>query len=606
MASMLRQQTKFYTSFIFDFTMKTQILFFILLQLCALSAQAQTYTLGTAPAADGATVNVACGGSVTVLDPGGAGAYGNNLNVSVTFCSDGTAPLYFDFGVSAGDLNMDSASPGDSVSFYDGTTGLWLGVLSRNDDYGFSTPSVGTTSNCVRVVFKSDNNVTNDGGFSAVLSCKALPPSCAGGNPPAADIFTQAPTICNLNGYCGVTSSYYGETAPFNFSGTGGGCPAPDGLFGGTLQNNSWIRFQAGATNVTFSFNISGDASCNGVQAGVFAFNGTSFTLMSPCAATTGTGLAPGPARLLTATGLTIGDYYYLMMDGNAGSTCNYTITTTPGAVLVVSAGADQRICEGSTATLTATGPTGTTFSWATAGGTPVGLGASVNVSPAVTTTYRVTASGTCTNSTDDVTVYVADITDISAGAQTACDAGTNTYSQTLTITYNDAPTGNLIVNGQTFAITASPQSITLTGLAANGSTVNVTASFESSPTCSYTENDVFTAPAACNGAACSITDLSAGTQGACDAGTNTYTQEITVTYSNPPGAGNLTVNGQNFAITASPQTVTLTGLTANGANVNVTASFSADGACTRTENALFAAPAACNGACAANNGTWN
>jgi hypothetical protein len=603
----LRQESKFYTSFIFDFTMKTPILIFIFLLFCALSAKAQTYTLGTAPATGGATVNIACGSSVTVLDPGGAGTYGNNLNITVTFCSDGTNPLYFDFGVSTGNLNMDSASPGDSVSFYDDATGLWLGSLSAIDDHSFPQNAFGTTSNCVRVVFNSDNNATNDGGFSAVLSCKAPPPSCSGGNPPAADIFTQAPTICNLNGYCGVTSSYYGEDNPFNFGGTGGVCPVPtDGLFGGTVENNSWIRFQAGASNISFTFDITAGGTCTGVQAGIFAFDGSAFTLMSDCAITDGSGLAPGPGQVLSATGLTVGDYYYLMMDGNAGSACNYTITTTPGAVLVVSAGADQRICDGATATLTATGPTGTTFSWATAGGTPVGVGASVNVSPTVTTTYRVTAAGTCSNSTDDVTIFVADITDISAGTQTACDAGTNTYSQTLTITYTDAPTGNLIVNGQTFAITASPQSVTLTGLPANGSTVDVTASFESAPACSYTENDVFTAPAACNGAACSITDLSAGAQGACDAGTNTYTQEITVTYSNPPGSGNLTVNGQNFAITASPQTVTLTGLSANGANVNVTASFSADGTCTRTENALFTAPAACNGACAANNGTWN
>jgi uncharacterized protein YjdB len=95
-------------------------------------------------------------------------------------------------------------------------------------------------------------------------------------------------------------------------------------------------------------------------------------------------------------------------------------------------------------------------------------------------------------------------------------------------------------------------------------------------------------------GAACSITAITAGTQTACVSPANTYTQQVTVTYSNPPGSGNLVVNGQNFAIGSSPQTVTLTGLTANGASVNVTASFSAEPTCTFTVNNLFTAPASC------------
>ncbi|MCC5945320.1 MAG: T9SS type A sorting domain-containing protein, partial [Bernardetiaceae bacterium] len=44
------------------------------------------------------------------------------------------------------------------------------------------------------------------------------------------------------------------------------------------------------------------------------------------------------------------------------------------------------------------------------------------------------------------------------------------------------------------------------------------------------------------------------------------------------------------------PQTVTLTGLTADGAGVNVTASFSDDAACTFTQNNLFTSPADCGG----------
>lgn len=106
--------------------------------------------------------------------------------------------------------------------------------------------------------------------------------------------------------------------------------------------------------------------------------------------------------------------------------------------------------------------------------------------------------------------------------------------------------------------------------------------------------------------ATCSMTALASGSQTACVPGSNTYTQEITVTYANPPASGTLDVNGQSFAITTSPQTVTLTNLVADGNAVNVTAAFSADGACTITSNSLFTAPAACNAGCNPNNGTWD
>ena len=93
----------------------------------------------------------------------------------------------------------------------------------------------------------------------------------------------------------------------------------------------------------------------------------------------------------------------------------------------------------------------------------------------------------------------------------------------------------------------------------------------------------------------CEITSITAGTQTACDPNDNTYTQEITVEYSDAPAIETLDVNGQSFAITGSPQTVTLVGLNSDGGAVDVTAEFSDDAACTATELGLFTAPAACS-----------
>ncbi len=194
-----------------------------------------------------------------------------------------------------------------------------------------------------------------------------------------------------------------------------------------------------------------------------------------------------------------------------------------------------------------------------------------------------------------DCTPQPCAITALSAGTQTACDPGTNTYTQEVTVTYENVPaSGTLEVNGQSFAIASSPQTVTLVDLTADGAAVDVTASFSDDAACTFTEAALFTAPANCTPNPCAITALSAGTQTACDPGTNTYTQEVTVTYENAPASGTLEVNGQSFAIASSPQTVTLVDLTADGAVVDVTASFSDDAACTFTEAALFTAPANC------------
>ncbi len=106
--------------------------------------------------------------------------------------------------------------------------------------------------------------------------------------------------------------------------------------------------------------------------------------------------------------------------------------------------------------------------------------------------------------------------------------------------------------------------------------------------------------------AACGMTALAAGVQTACVPATGTYTQEVTVTYTNAPATGTLDVNGQSFAITSSPQTVILTGLPADGNAVNVTAAFSAEAGCTLTTLSLFTAPAACGVSCTPDNGTWD
>ncbi|HBG71946.1 MAG: hypothetical protein A2W93_05185 [Bacteroidetes bacterium GWF2_43_63] len=308
----------------------------------------QTYNMATY---NGQTVNT-CSGTFT--DGGGAGSYGNNENYTVTFCSSSGQPLMFDFSTSG---SFDIDVPDDTLFFYDGTaaTGTPIAILTYLDDNtqtGYSSQlKINTVSTCVTVVWKS-NSAGTDAGWSAVISCGA-PPTCAS-NPPAADIFGQATPVCNIANYCGTTAAYYGEDTPFNLIG-GGVCPTPDdGIFGATIENNSWLKFEAMATSAIFDFTVSGGSCMSGIQAGVFSYNPTThlFALKSPCALTdagqTGT-------FSLTASSLTPGEVYYMMIDGYAGDNCDYTIAVNTG-VNIVDAGPNQAVCDTFT-TLAANSP---------------------------------------------------------------------------------------------------------------------------------------------------------------------------------------------------------------------------------------------------------
>lgn len=87
---------------------------------------------------------------------------------------------------------------------------------------------------------------------------------------------------------------------------------------------------------------------------------------------------------------------------------------------------------------------------------------------------------------------------------------------------------------------------------------------------------------------------------GTCNSATNQYTLTGTVTFSNPPSTGTLTVQisgggSQVFnAPFTSPQSYSIAGQTSDGVNHTVTATFSADGTC--TSNINYTAPASCSG----------
>jgi len=121
----------------------------------------------------------------------------------------------------------------------------------------------------------------------------------------------------------------------------------------------------------------------------------------------------------------------------------------------------------------------------------------------------------------------------ISSGNQESCDPANNEYSQDLTIEYSSAPTaGNLIVNGSSFPLSGSPQTVTLQNLTSDGAPVDVTVSFSADSSCERIFPAIFTAPENC----CPITLDLGEDQNVCvdemlilDAGPDGTTYEWTV-----------------------------------------------------------------------------
>ena len=111
-------------------------------------------------------------------------------------------------------------------------------------------------------------------------------------------------------------------------------------LFCGSIENNSWYQFTASAATEVFNFtNVTNCTLGAGIQAQAFSVtkNGsgccTNLASVSNCMSNGTTANAT-----VTATGLTIGADYILMVDGFAGDQCDFTVTdwTATGILLPV------------------------------------------------------------------------------------------------------------------------------------------------------------------------------------------------------------------------------------------------------------------------------
>jgi hypothetical protein len=157
----------------------------------------------------------------------------------------------------------------------------------------------------------------NGGNFVGTYNICVHEPNCTAN---ITNDFCEDAGVLNPSGastFASSTASLYTDDNPDNV----------EGPFCGTIQNNSWYQFVA--TSATHTFPITTVAGCTqGIQAQVYDYNGGggscchSFTSVSNC-------YNPGNTSLgtVTATGLTIGTTYVLMIDGYAGANCDFAIS---------------------------------------------------------------------------------------------------------------------------------------------------------------------------------------------------------------------------------------------------------------------------------------
>ena len=219
---------------------------------------------------------------------------------------------------------------------------------------------------------------------------------------------------------------------------------------------------------------------CSGSSVNLIATGGTSYQWSS------------GQSGASISVLPTVTTMYTVTITDANGCTDTDDVTVTVNSAPTANAGADQNICSGASANLSATG--GSSYQWSSGQS-----GANISVLPTVTTIYTVTVTGTngCTN-TDNLTVTVNPLPTANAGADQAICLGT---SANLSATGGSSYQWS---NGQSGAsITVSPTVATIytvTTTDANGCTntdnVTVTVNTPSTPTV-IQQNDILTASTA-------------------------------------------------------------------------------------------------------------
>lgn len=141
-----------------------------------------------------------------------------------------------------------------------------------------------------------------------------------------------------------------------------------------------------------------------------------------------------------------IGTNSYVVTFVSADGSCTgtNTVDVTILDIPAAQAGDDATICEGETATIGAAGSAGVSYTWLDAAGNAAGNGDMINVTPAATETYTVTAeNGQCADS-DDVTITVLGTFTLATNSDETINLGESVNVSTTVTPVGSNPIGTL------------------------------------------------------------------------------------------------------------------------------------------------------------------
>lgn len=205
----------------------------------------------------------------------------------------------------------------------------------------------------------------------AMLVAKAQPSPC-GATAAMTPTCVEACIICDIDGFTGINNSSITGQAPPGFCTT-------------QVHHMQWIAFIAGTTNLTIELEVFNCRNNDGLEVGIYeAVECKNYKLVTDC----DTDIPPNTKRIFkNKVPLTIGQYYFWVMDGSNNDVCNYTIRVLEGSTKVAPLETPAPIsvppvvCEGKTFNLSSEGLVGATiYAWYVDGDL-VGSGKNVPIS---------------------------------------------------------------------------------------------------------------------------------------------------------------------------------------------------------------------------------
>ena len=318
---------------------------------------------------------------------------------------------------------------------------------------GIANPVVTNTNTTTYTV-----TVTTAGGCAAtdavVVNAKTLPTVDAGINQ----------TICQgnsavMNPTTSGTTYSWSPAFVFNFPNSSNPISTPAATSNLTLTVSDGTCTASDVVTVSVTplpnANAGSDISiCTGASATLTATGGGTYS-WAPSTGLSNTAIA-NPVTTASAT------INYTVTVTNNGCSATDVVSVNTTNSLVIDAGLDQTICNGSSSVLIANG--GSTYTWTPNTGLSSTVGYSVNASPTISTTYTVNASSGGCSASDEVTVFVnpTPTVSISANGSTSfCSGGSvgliSTSSSSSYTWSNGASTPSISVNtGGNYNLTVS------------------------------------------------------------------------------------------------------------------------------------------------------